>query len=476
MIDLSGLTVLVLVVHVLGALTSLVALLRTRTPQGTVAWIVSLNTIPWVAVPAWWLFGRSRFQGYVLARQGKDRELAGVVAGAYEKVKGHRVAVASTRGGMVASQRLARMPLLGGNEVKILVDGDETFADLFSGMEEARKTLLVQFYIVRDDAVGRRLQEIMLRKAAEGVSVRFLFDGAGSYRLPERWLDGLRKGGVEVSGFHLARGIRLRSQLNFRNHRKIVVVDGRVGWVGGLNVGEEYLGRDPDIGAWRDIHARVTGPSALGLQLIFLEDWHWATGEVPAVDWTPHPAPGGGNTPVLMVPSGPADETETASLLMQHIIHSSTTRLWIASPYFVPDQGVMGAFLLAQLRGVDVRILVPRRPDNLAVHLAAFAYFRPLLEAGIRIFRYGHGFLHSKTFVMDDDVVGVGTLNLDNRSLRLNFEVTALMVDRGVAARMEEIFQEDFAQCRELLLEEVEGLSLPFRLGVRAATLLAPIL
>ena len=475
MIDLWGLSATTLAIHGLGLLTSMVALLRTRTAQGAVAWIVSLNTIPWVAVPAWWLFGRSRFQGYVLARKGKDRKLDGVVAGAHEKVQGNRAEVPSTRGGVVGSERLARMPLLGGNEVKILVDGEETFADLFAGMEEARTTLLVQFYIVRDDAVGRRLQEIMLRKAAEGVSVRFLFDGAGSYRLPERWLDELRQGGVEVSGFHLTRGIRLRSQLNFRNHRKIVVVDGRVGWVGGLNVGEEYLGKDPDIGPWRDIHARITGPSALGLQLIFLEDWHWATGEVPDFDWTPHPAQGG-DTPVLMVPSGPADGRETASLFLQHIIHSSTTRLWIASPYFVPDVGVMGALFLAHLRGVDVRILVPLRPDNVAVHLAAFSYFRPLLEAGIRIFRYREGFLHSKTFLMDDDVVGVGTLNLDNRSLRLNFEVTALVVDQGVATRMQKIYQEDFSRSRELLLEEVEGLSLPFRLGVRAATLLSPIL
>jgi len=475
MIDLWGLSPTALAIHALGLVTSMVALLRTRTAQGTVAWIVSLNTIPWVAVPAWWLFGRSRFQGYVLARQGKDRKLDGVVSGAYEEVKGHRAEVPSTRGGVVGSERLARMPLLGGNEVRLLVDGEETFADLFAGMEEARTTLLVQFYIVQDDAVGRRLQEIMLRKAAEGVSVRFLFDGAGSYRLPERWLDELREGGVAVSGFHLTRGIRLRSQLNFRNHRKIVVVDGRVGWVGGLNVGEEYLGKDPDVGAWRDMHARITGPSALGLQLIFLEDWHWATGEVPDFDWTPHPAPGG-DIPVLMVPSGPADERETASLLMQHIIHSSATRLWIATPYLVPDQGVMGALVLAQLRGVDVRILVPQRPDHLALHLAAFSYFRPLLEAGIRIFRYREGFLHSKTFVMDDDLVGVGTLNLDNRSLRLNFEVTALVVDQEVATRMEEIFRRDFARSTELSLEEVDGLSLPFRLGVRAATLLSPIL
>lgn len=476
MIDFGGLSLWTLGAHLLGAVISLVALMRTRTAQGTVAWVIALNTLPWMAVPAWWLFGRSRFQGYVTARKGKDAAMQDMAERASRQVKPFRESVDSERGGVAAAELLARMPLLRGNAVEILVDGEATYADLFAGMEEARTTLLVEYYTVRDDEVGSRLQDIMLRKAKEGVCVRFLYDGAGSYSLPEAWLDRCREGGIEVAGFQLSRGIRLRSQLNFRNHRKIVVVDGRVGWVGGLNIGEEYLGRDPDIGEWRDTHLRVTGPAVLGLQLTFLEDWHWASGELPELDWTPHPAPGGEDLPVLMVPSSPADRHETASLLMQHIIHSADRRLWIASPYLVPDEGVMGALKLAALRGVDLRLLVPLRPDSFPVHLAAFGYFGPLLDEGVRIFRYNRGFLHAKAFVMDDRAVGVGTLNLDNRSLRLNFEVTALVLDPVTAARMEEIFEADFGRSTEIHREMLENRPLLHHMGTRAALLLAPIL
>jgi cardiolipin synthase A/B len=206
---------------------------------------------------------------------------------AAERVRPLHATVNAGRGDLHALEKLAKMPILGSNNADILVDGEETYESMFRGMERARTTLLVLFYTVRDDAVGRRLQEILVRKAREGVMVRFLFDGAGSYHLPESWLNTLEDAGVRTAGFRLGRGVRLRSQLNFRNHRKVVVVDGREGWVGGLNIGEEYLGRDADIGAWRDTHLHIVGPAALGLQLVFVEDWHWATTEVLALDWTP---------------------------------------------------------------------------------------------------------------------------------------------------------------------------------------------
>lgn len=467
---------LVVVVHLLGFVTSLVALLYTRTAQGTLAWLISLNALPWLALPAWWLFGRRRFEGYVSARRGEDRELSAVAAEAAERARAFHATVHAGPGELQALEKLARMPILGSNAVDILVDGEETFESLFRGMERARKTLLVLFYTVRDDEVGRRMQEILIRKAREGVMVRFLFDGAGSYHLPEAWMKTLEEAGVRTAGFRLTRGVRLRSQLNFRNHRKVVVVDGAEGWVGGLNIGEEYLGRDPDIGAWRDTHLHVVGPAALGLQLVFVEDWHWATAEVLALDWTPAAAPAGGEVAAVMVPSGPADPVETASLLIQHVIHAAERRLWMATPYLVPDEGVAAALVLARLRGVDVRLLVPQRPDILLVHLAAFSHFGPLLDAEVRIFRYNAGFMHSKTFVMDEAVVGIGTLNLDNRSLRLNFEITAVVVDESAATRMEEIFEADFARSTELTTDDMERLPLSTRLGSRAAQLLAPVL
>ncbi len=465
-----------LAAHLVGFITSIVALMETRTAEGTVAWLLSLNTVPWIAIPAWWLFGRSRLSGYVTARRGGDARLRDTLDLPSPELLAFRPNGVSTDRGVLVVEELARMPVLRGNAIEVLVDGEATYENLFAGIAEARHTLLVQFYIVRNDRAGARLRDALIAKAREGVRVYFLYDGAGCYGLPDAWFEALEDAGVEVNGFALRRGLTRRAHVNFRNHRKLVVVDGRLGWVGGFNIGEEYLGRDPEFGDWRDVHLWIEGPAVLGLKLSFVEDWYWTSGEIPQFDWTPCEATDGSDVPVLLIPSGPADPRETASLFFQHVIHSATRRIWIATPYFVPDQAVMAAFQLARLKGVDVRILVARRPDSLPVHLASFTYFQPLLEAGVRIFRYDAGFLHSKIFVADDRISGVGTLNLDNRSLRLNFEITALLMGSWAASEVEAVFERDFEQSTEMAPQDLEGHSLGFRVACRAARLLSPIL
>ena len=278
-----------------------------------------------------------------------------------------------------------------------------------------------------------------------------------------------------MAPFGSTRGSGNRFQLNFRNHRKIVVVDGVEGWIGGHNVGDEYLGRDPEIGPWRDTHLRVAGPAALGLQVSFLEDWSWATGQslFPRLAWQPELR---GESAVLVVPSGPADRLETASLLYQQAIQAARQRVWIASPYFVPDDGVLSSLHLAALRGVDVRLLVPDRSDNRIVDAAAWGFFGPLLGSGIAIHRYQGGFLHSKHLVIDDRLTGVGTANLDNRSLRLNFEVAAVVADEALAAEAAAMFERDLARSRPMTIEEVRARSYSRRLFTRAALLFSPIL
>ena len=218
----------------------------------------------------------------------------------------------------------------------------------------------------------------------------------------------------------------------------------------------------------------MEGPATICLQLSFVEDWHWATGEILQVEWTPAPVPDG--VPVLVLPSGPADRFETASLMVQHAIHSASTRLWISSPYFVPDEGVIGALKLAALRGVDVRILIPERPDNLLTYYAAYAFIGPLLEAGVQVHRYQAGFLHGKVFLIDDLASAVGTVNLDNRSFRLNFEITAWVMDAAFASRVESMFHADFARSRLMTPGEIEERPLWFRAASRAAYLTAPLL
>ncbi len=459
----------------LGFVSSIDALMSNRTAQGAVAWIVSLNTFPYVAVPAYWVFGRSKFQGYVIARREKDTALGIALSAKMETAASHKAYSQSDEGRLQALKRLAKMPYFKGNRLELLIDGDATFGSIFQGIDGAERYLLVQFYIVRNDHLGRELKRRLEQKAREGVHVYFLYDEIGSYRLPRSYTRELTEAGVQVRPFHSTRGPGNRFQLNFRNHRKIVVADGHRGWVGGFNVGDEYMGKDPKVGPWRDTHLLIEGPAVLGLQISFMEDWYWATDGIPELDWEPRLAQGS-DVPILILPSGPADRFDTASLLMQHVIHSAQQRVWIASPYFVPDEGVSAALKLAALRGVDVRILIPEKPDHLLVYFAAYAFIGSMLEAGIEIHRYETGFLHAKTFLVDDAHSGVGTVNLDNRSFRLNFEVIALVEDQAFALEMERMFNEDFAGARKMTLKEILEKPFWFRAVSRAAYLTAPLL
>jgi cardiolipin synthase A/B len=465
----------VVLAHLLGIASSFDALMSTRTAPGAVAWIVSLSTFPYVAVPAYWVFGRTRFQGYVIGRRDVDTQLHHALQLKMADVHAHSEPPPETRDLMHALERLAKLPLLGGNSVELLMDGEATFGSLLAGMASAEHYLLVQYYIVRDDAIGGEFKRVMEERARAGVAVHFLYDEVGSYRLPRRYLDELAAAGVRVRPFHSTRGTGNRFQFNFRNHRKIVVADGRHGWAGGLNVGDEYLGRDPRIGEWRDTHLKLEGPAVSALQLAFIEDWHWASGEILDLEWRAAPAQRNG-VPALVLPSGPADRFETASLMVQHALASARRRIWIASPYFVPDEGVQSALKLAALRGVDVRVLIPQQPDNPLLFFAAYAFLQPLLDSGVRVFRYHDGFLHCKTILVDDEAAAVGTVNLDNRSFRLNFEVTVWVADRDFAARMATKYVHDFAGAHEMSPLDVQDRPWWFRVASRAAYLLAPVL
>lgn len=483
--------------HLTGAAVAGAALMQVRTPQGTLAWVLALLAVPYLAVPAYWILGPSRFQGYVSARRGGDHRLRTAVGEVEADARRFRTEIPETRGGIRAIEQLARMPVLRGNRTRLLVDGEETFPSLFSGLERARNYALVQFYTIRDDRVGRRLRDLLLDRAREGVRVYLLFDRVGSRSLPRSYVRDLRRGGVSISAFLSSRAwirqrFRPRLQVNFRNHRKIMVVDGHEGWLGGLNASEAYLGRDPRIGAWRDTHLHLQGPSVTGLQLSFLEDWHWSTGEVLELEWTSRAAQDGppadpdsngssatggeGDEAVLVLPSGPADSLETANLMIHHAIHGARERFWLATPYFVPDEGILSALELAVLRGVEVRILVPATADVPLVHLAKLAILPRLLRTGVRIHRYTEGFMHSKIFLVDDRAAAVGTVNLDNRSLRLNFEVTALLLDPGAIHRVERMLETDLSRSEPLTAEDLDARPAWERAASRAAYLLAPIL
>ena len=469
---------LVVVFEILGILSAVHAVMSVRTPQGSIAWGVSLVTFPFVAVPAYWVFGRDKFQGYVLARQSEIEDLAVEMRHANTNLEEFRFEAGGnlSANAVRAAESLARTPLTNGNAADLLVDGQQTFDSILVGIDAAQDYVLVQFYIVRDDKLGRELQNRLIAAAARGVKVYFLYDEIGSIGISTAYRNRFSEAGIDFRPFHSRKGLGNRFQLNFRNHRKTVVVDGKVTWIGGHNVGDEYLGNDPKFGKWRDTHVRIEGPAAIAAQFAFVEDWRWASDAVlDDLAWRPVRSEEG-NLPALVLPTGPADPLETASLVATATINSAVDRIWIASPYFVPDDAIVKALQLAGLRGVDVRILIPEKSDNFLVTLAAYSFFDQLKEAGVKFYRYDDGFLHQKVVLVDRTFASVGTVNYDNRSFRLNFELTAVILGEAFADDVEAMLASDFEGSRLMARDEYDSKSFWFRFAVRSARLAAPIL
>lgn len=461
----------------LGLLAAVHAVMTVRTAQGALAWAIALVFMPTLTLLPYLIFGRNSFDSYVRSRRAADLVMhQALLARAWQPSVGNvrPAELAQSVERLKAVTRLAHMPLLANNQVRLLINGEVTFAAIFKAIAEARKVVLVQFFIVHDDDLGRRLQQLLLERAAAGVAVYLLFDSVGSHALPKRYSETLRAGGVKVHAFASRRGLRNRYQLNFRNHRKIVVVDGRLGYIGGHNVGDEYLGLKPPLAPWRDTHIEISGPVLNSLQESFAEDWFWATREVPALLLDESYVKDGALC--QLVTSGPADPQETCSLFFVTLINAAQRRVWITSPYFVPDEAVLAAMRLAVLRGVEVRVLLPARPDHRIVYAASSLYAEDAVRAGISIYRYQPGFVHQKVVLVDDDITAIGSANLDNRSFRLNFEVMLLTIDRRLADQVEQMLLADFAESRVQTDEVGPQSNRLRRLGRRVARLLSPVL
>ncbi len=463
----------VAVFYLLGFSMAIDAVMTSRTSQGAIAWAAALVTLPFVSVPAYAVLGRNKFEGVMDAYEEQKDAIDGLVGEMRRDLEPWATVVEGAYPEYDALRKLSGMPMTSGNSVELLINGDATFDSILSGIAAANEYVLVQFYMIHDDALGRRLQQALIERARAGLRVYLLYDSLGSKGLGERYVQELRDAGVEVSSFKQEQGSRF--QLNFRNHRKMVVVDGVTGWVGGHNVGDEYLGLDPEFTPWRDTHVRLEGPIVMEIQATILGDWYWAVREIPELNWEPRGIEEGGVL-AMIVPSAPSQRLETAGLMFVAALNSARNRIWISAPYFVPDEAVMKALQLAALRGVDVRILTPGKGDSLPVYLAAFYYMMQLRDLGITFYAYKPGFLHEKVMLIDDDVSTIGTANFDNRSFRLNFEVTALIADRAFAKEMEAMFEKDFAHAEVIDLDALEEKPFYWRLGVALSRLASPVL
>jgi len=446
------------------------AISSARTSQGAVGWVVFLITAPYLGVPLYLFLGHHKFKNYLIARRDSEEVIEGLKT--FQKAN---TPVKAPDFPLQAFEKVSELPAARGNNMTLLIDGQATFDAIFAAIDAAETYVLVQFYIIHDDALGRSLQDHLIAAAGRGVTVRVMFDAVGSTKLPRAYHDRLRDGGVQVVDPKEVRGPKNRFQINLRNHRKTVVIDGKVGFTGGLNVGDEYMGRDPKFGDWRDTHAKLEGPIVSQLQLIFAEDWHWGTNEVLIEDlnWEAPHAPE--DMTAMIVPTGPGDEMETGALFFFSAISAAKSRVWIASPYFVPDTDVLTALKYAALRGVDVRILVPEVIDHKIPWLAAFAYFDEIRAAGVQVWRYKPGFMHQKVVLVDDDFAAIGTTNLDNRSFRLNFEAMAAFFDARPAAATAAMLERDFERAW-MLNKTLPEQPWHVRVGAPISRLFAPVL
>ena len=456
-----------LAIYSLGIAAAIDAIWNGRTSQGTLAWVIALTFIPFITLPLYLFFGSRKFHGYNKARKSSLKVLKRLRA--EQELCAQAYPSNKKSDAIIPLEALSRLPQSEQNNIQLLINGEQTFAYIFKAIKDAKHSILVQFYIVSDGKLGRELQKALIEKAKQGIKVYFLYDEIGSSNLRNKFLAPMESAGIECSRFNPRKFIR-RLQLNFRNHRKLVVIDGETCFIGGHNVGDEYLGLDPSTGFWRDTHIQINGPATLAAQLSFVEDWYWAQQKILDLKWQAHSSEQ--NTKALIIPSGPADTTETMSLSFVQLILSAKKRVWIATPYFIPDLAVMSALQLATLKGLDVRILLPEKNDNAIIALAMKSYVSELSQLGISFLQYQQGFMHQKVMLIDDNLSYIGSANLDNRSLRINFELNALIECEEMATKVETMLLHDF-NCSEIYPSNNNFL---INLASKAARLLSPIL
>ncbi|MBL4952404.1 cardiolipin synthase [Neobacillus sp. YIM B02564] len=457
-----------------------VIFLENRHPSQTITWLVVLGSFPLVGFIFYLLFGRNyRKEKMFRKKYFLDKQAFLTVEGEEDPRSEEKRALMGEHHGQLftLAQKLGNSPISFDTATKVLTNGEETFQHIIQQLKRARHHIHLEYYIVRHDHIGQEIKNILIEKASQGVKVRFMFDAVGSWQLSKAYINELKNAGVETVPFGPVRLPFLNNKFNFRNHRKIIVIDGTVGFVGGLNIGDEYLGRDKEIGFWRDTHLMLRGEAVRSLQLIFLQDWYYMTNHSfltaeylsPQID---HESHGG----VQLIAGGPDNEWSVIKNIFFSMIASAKESVWIASPYFIPDEDIFSALKVAALSGIDVRLLVPNRPDKRIVFHASRSYFPEMLEAGVKIYEYERGFMHSKIVIVDNELASIGTSNMDMRSFHLNFEVNAFLFRTKSTEKLVQEYINDLKYSKQIDLKTFEQRHIGFRLLESTARLLSPLL
>ncbi|MER1999585.1 MAG: cardiolipin synthase, partial [Lysinibacillus sp.] len=455
-LDYSYISVFILFFNILSAI--IIIFLERKNPSSTWAWVLVLFFLPLVGFILYLSLGRQLRKKHLFRWEGrKDIGIDKLITYQLDAIKDDKLIFKHVE--MEKYKELIHMNLLTNNSVltqdnaiQIFDDGTDKFESLLNDIEQAKDHIHIQYYIFKLDNLGNRILNALIKQANNGVKVRVLYDEMGSRGVKKRHFKELLEVGGEVEVFFPSILPLINPRLNFRNHRKIVIIDGRVGYIGGFNVGDEYLGLKDKFGYWRDTHLRIEGSSVHPLQTRFLLDWNQAADEFkvhyseryfPAI-------PRKGNIPMQIVSSGPDTDYATIKNAYIKMVMNAKKYVYIQSPYFIPDDPFLDAVKIAVLSGIDVRIMIPNKPDHMFVYWATYSNVGQLLEAGAKIYIYEKGFIHAKMIVVDDEVSTVGTANIDVRSFNLNFEVNAFIYDRKFSHSLAEMFEKDILDCTQL--------------------------
>jgi cardiolipin synthase len=439
---------------------AILIILENRNPVKTISWILILVLLPFAGIVFYLFFGQEYRKTKMYSRKGlRDLEkLRNLTLEQLDNLPKNQFRINDR---LYTKKRLMNLflsnsnaILTNDNKIQVLKDAKETFPEIFKSIENAKHHIHLEFYIVEDDIIGNHLRELLIRRAREGVEVRFIYDDVGSWELKRKFLRSMSDAGVKVDCFMRVRFPNLTSKVNYRNHRKILVVDGDTAFVGGLNFADRYQNGVPGIGPWRDTHLKVSGGGATALQIIFMADWYFVSKEILKGESYFKPFEAGDGKLVQMVASGPDSDWESIGQAYFASIASATDYVYISSPYLMPPSDIVTALKTSALGGIDVRIIVPGLSDAVSSKWGTNSYVEELLEAGVKVFFYQAGFIHSKVIVVDGIFSSVGTANLDFRSLETNFEVNAMIYDEETAGILASQFLEDQGNSQEVVLED----------------------
>jgi len=462
--------------------TAILIILENRNPQKTISWILVLVLLPFIGIVIYLFFGQEYRKTKMYSRKGLKHleRLRNLTLEQLDNLPENHFQISEK---LYSKKRLMNLLLsnsnailTNNNEIQILRNGAETFPEIFRTMEEAKHHIHLEYYIIENDRIGNYLRELLIRKAQEGIEVRLIFDDVGSWELKKKFIRSMSDAGVKVDCFMKVRFPMLTSRVNYRNHRKILVVDGETAFVGGLNFADRYQDGVPGIGPWRDTHLKVTGGGATALQIIFMADWYFVSKEILKGEDYFKPFVSGNGKLVQMTASGPDSDWESISQAYFVAISSATDYVYISTPYLMPTDDIVTALKTSALGGIDVRIIVPGLSDAITPKWGTNSYVEELLEAGVKVYFYNAGFTHSKVIVSDGVFSSVGTANLDFRSLETNFEVNAMIYDEEIAKVLTNQFLEDQEKSELVILEEWQKRPRMNKIKESFARILAPML